>query len=255
VGRLARSFNTMASRVEETVSSLRRFVADAAHEIGTPLTALQADLDIAQGHAQPETRERFVEHAAVQAQRLEYLTSSLLRLSRIEAGDLSQDPRPIDLVALARQALDAVASRADQAEVDLHADIEERELWVRGYADKLEAAIANLLDNALKFTPGGGTVTLGLQRDGHQARLWVRDTGIGIPAEEMTELFSRFHRGRNVHSYPGSGLGLAIVRATAGLHGGTVTAQSEVGVGTRFDLLLPLLPAEGTAEGGGRGRG
>jgi two-component system, OmpR family, sensor kinase len=245
VGRLARSFNQMASRVEDTVTSLRRFVADAAHEIGTPLTALSADLDIAQTHSQPEVRERFVEHAAGQARRLEYLTSSLLRLSRLEAGDAVQHPRPVELRMLARQVLDAVASRADQAEIDLRSELEEGEFWVSGYADKLETAIGNLLDNALKFTPSGGTVTLGLRTDGDKARLWVSDTGIGIPPAEISELFSRFHRGRNVHSYPGSGLGLAIVRATAQLHGGVVTAQSDGASGARFDLVLPLA-ARGT---------
>jgi signal transduction histidine kinase len=248
VGRLARSFNSMASRVEETVTSLRRFVADAAHEIGTPLTALQADLDIAQSHADPQVRERFVEHAAVQARRLEYLTSSLLRLSRLEAGDLPQDPRPVNINALAREVLDAFASRADQAEIDLRYDLPDNELVVFGHADRLQTAIGNLLDNALKFTPNGGVVTLGLRQNGDQARLWVSDTGIGIPPEDVAGLFSRFHRGRNVHDYPGSGLGLAIVKATAELHRGSVAGGNNSPKGARFELSLPLSFPEGPAN-------
>ena len=110
---------------------------------------------------------------------------------------------------------------------------------VMGHADKLETAIGNLLDNALKFTPTGGTVVLGLRADAGWARLWVSDTGIGIPPDELPDLFERFHRGRNASAYPGNGLGLAIVRATMDLHGGTVRVESGE-TGSRFELLLPL---------------
>ncbi len=242
VGRLARSFDTMAARNEATVTSLRRFVADAAHEIGTPLTALQADLDIAQSNPQQEKRERFVEHAAGQARRLEHLTSNLLRLSRLETQELAQEPAPVDLCALAAQVLDSVASRADQAEIDLRAEIARTPVWVLGYADKLETAVANLVDNALKFTPAGGTVTLGVEQRDDRVEVWVADTGIGIPPEESAQLFERFHRGRNVHAYAGSGLGLAIVKATADLHRGTISARPNDCDGARFALVLPALP-------------
>jgi signal transduction histidine kinase len=108
-----------------------------------------------------------------------------------------------------------------------------------GDADRLRTAIANLLDKGLKFTPAGGTVVLGVRADGKLARLWVSDTGIGVPHEDMPGLFERFHRGRNASAYDGSGLGLAIVKATAELHGGTVLAQSGDG-GSLFQLRVPL---------------
>ena len=239
VGQLAVSFNTMAARVEGTVTSLRRFVADAAHEIGTPLTALQADLDLALSHAQTKDERRLLDRAAAQARRLEDLASDLLRLSRLEAGDASGEPQRLDLGRLARHVADAVASRADQADVDLRLELPPGEIWVVGYPDKLEGAIGNLLDNALKFTPAGGTVTLGLRSETAWAQLWVSDTGIGVPPEDVPELFQRFRRGRNASSYPGSGLGLAIVRAVADLHGGSARAESGPG-GSRFDLSLPV---------------
>jgi two-component system sensor histidine kinase BaeS len=238
LGRLAASFNAMASRVEETVTSLRRFVADAAHEIGTPLTALQADLELAQGHAESEDERRLLDRALGQAQRLGALASGLLRLSRLEAGDAAPGRERVDLAALTRHVADAFASRADQVDVDLVLDLPTGEVPVMGDAERLRTAIGSLLDNAVKFTPPGGTVTLAIRADAGAARLLVTDTGIGIPAEDMPALFERFHRGRNAAGYEGSGLGLAIVRATAELHGGSVRAESD-GSGSRFELTLP----------------
>jgi signal transduction histidine kinase len=230
----------MAARVEETVTSLRRFVADAAHEIGTPLTALQADLELAEAHAQTDDERRLVDRALAQVHRLDALASGLLRLSRLEARDAPAEPERLDLAALARHVADAFSSRADQAEVELRLELPAGEVPVMGHPERLRAAIGNLLDNAFKFTPAGGTVVLGLRTDSGLARLVVSDTGIGIPAEDMPGLFERFHRGRNVGAREGSGLGLAIVRATAASHGGSVTAASSE-AGSRFELTLPLV--------------
>jgi two-component system sensor histidine kinase TctE len=229
----------MASRVEETVNSLRRFVADAAHEIGTPLTALQADLELAQGHAESEDERRLLGRALVQAQRLGSLASGLLRLSRLEARDAASGWERVDLAALAHHVADAFASRADQADVDLVVDLPAGEVPVVGDAERLRTAIGSLLDNALKFTPAGGTVTVAIRVDAGAARLLVSDTGIGIPPDDMPVLFERFHRGRNAAGYEGNGLGLAIVRATAEFHGGWVGAESSQS-GSRFELAFPL---------------
>jgi signal transduction histidine kinase len=240
LGRLAVSFNAMASRVEETVTSLRRFVADAAHEIGTPLTALQADLELAQVHAESEDERRLLDRALVQARRLGALASGLLRLSRLEARDSPSGWERVDLAALARHVADAFASRADQVEVDLVLDLPAGEVPVIGDAERLRTAIGSLLDNALKFTPPGGAVTMTVRADTDTARFLVTDTGIGIPPDDMPALFERFHRGRNAAGYEGNGLGLAIVRATAELHGGSVRAESSEG-GSRFELAFPLV--------------
>jgi signal transduction histidine kinase len=221
------------------VTTLRRFVADAAHGIGTPLTALQADLELAQSRAGSDDERRLVDRALVQSRRLEDLSSRLLRLSRIETSDALTPPERLDLDSLARHVADAFASRADQAEIDLQLDLPGAEVVVLGYPERLRTAIGDLLDNALKFTPGGGTVTLGLRAQAGTARLWVADTGIGIPASDLPAVFDRFHRGSNAAAYEGSGLGLSIVRATAELHRGTVAAESSP-AGSRFEMVLPL---------------
>ncbi len=238
VGRLAESFNGMAARVETTVTSLRRFVADAAHEIGTPLTALQADLELAERKATGDDERRLVDRALVQTQRLATLSDNLLQLSRLEAGEPAGARERVDLAAVAREAAGNVASRAEQAGIELDLAIAETPLLVAAERSRLQTVLGNLLDNALKFTPEGGRVTLGAQADGGAAVVTVADTGMGIPADEQSGVFGRFHRARNVSAYPGNGLGLAIVKAAVERSGGTVSFTSSA-AGTEFRVALP----------------
>jgi signal transduction histidine kinase len=242
VGRLGESFNGMAARVETTVTSLRRFVADAAHEIGTPLTALQADLELAERKASSDDERRLVGRALDQTARLAGLSNNLLQLSRLEAGEPAAEAQSADVAAVARELADGVASRAEQAGVDLTLDITPDALLVPLDHARLQTVLANLLDNALKFTPEGGAVSLAVRREGDEAVAAVADTGVGIPAEEQRQVFERFHRARNVSAYPGNGLGLAIVRAAVERAGGTVSFTSTED-GTTFSVVLPTVPA------------
>lgn len=239
LGRLADSFNVMADRTQTTVTTLRRFVGDAAHEIGTPLTALAADLELAADRIEGDDEHRLIQRALGQAGRLEALSANLLRLSRLEAADQALEVQRLDLNQSALRSADAVASRAEQAGVEFALDLAEDPLPIMADVDKLGVAIDNLLGNAVKFTSAGGAVTLGTTRDGESAVLWVVDTGVGIPEAERAEVFERFHRARNVASIPGSGLGLAIVKATAQRLGGAVSLTSG-DAGTRVELRFPL---------------
>ena len=241
VGRLGESFNGMAARVETTVTSLRRFVADAAHEIGTPLTALQADLELAERKAISDDERRLVDRALVQTARLATLSDNLLQLSRLEAGEpAGGEPQSTDLAAVALELADGVASRAEQAGVELVVDVTGGPLPVPVERARLQTVLANLLDNAVKFTPEGGTVTLTVRPEGGAALATVADTGVGIPAEEQRQVFERFHRARNVSAYPGNGLGLAIVKAAVERSGGGVSFASSP-AGTTFRVSLPLV--------------
>ena len=239
VGRLAESFNGMAARVETTVTSLRRFVADAAHEIGTPLTALQADLELAERKATGDDERRLVDRALVQTHRLGTLSDNLLQLSRLEAGEPAGERERVDVAAVAREAAGSVASRAEQAGIELELAIAETPLPVAAERSRLQTVLGNLLDNALKFTPDGGRVTLGARAEGGAAVVTVTDTGVGIPSDEQSGIFGRFHRARNVSAYPGNGLGLAIVKAAVERSGGTVSFTSSE-AGTEFRVALPL---------------
>lgn len=232
-GTLAGSFNRMADQVEDTVVALRRFVSDAAHEIHTPLTALRTNLELA-----PD--DEFVRRAQSQVERLEALTQGLLDLSTIEAEvrEATEDRAPVVLTPLVREMSELYASRAEQVGLTFDLVLPETEVMVWGDEAQLRRVLGNLLDNGIKFTPGGGSVCVGLRCEGEWAELWVEDTGIGVPEQDLPHLFGRFHRGRNVAAYPGNGLGLAIVKAIVEGHGGRVTGEN-AGLGTRFTLRLP----------------
>lgn len=251
-GTLARSFNAMADRVEDTVVTLRRFVSDAAHELHTPLATLRTNLEMMHKDSLPGQSER-VARAQAQVERLEALTRGMLDLSRIESGTSQGAPGPVSLTALAQEMGELYASRAEQAGLDFEMSLPEVPITVRGDKVQLRQALTNLLDNAIKFTLEGGRVYLGLQHEGDMAVLWVEDTGIGIPEADLPLLFQRFHRGRNTGGYPGSGLGLAIVKAVADEHDGQVEAE-RIKKGSRFLLRLPLgkiPPPRPQAERGG----
>ena len=245
LGTLARSFNVMADQVEETVVTLRRFVSDAAHELHTPLTTLRANLDMMRprggaesgGDSPTEQAERLA-RAQAQVERLEVLTRGMLDLSRLEAGTGQGADERFSLTALAQEINELYTSQAEQTGLDFELSLPETPVTVHGNKTHLRQAVANLLDNALKFTPEGGSVELGLNLEDGAAVVWVADTGIGLLEEDLPQLFERFHRGRNSAEYPGSGLGLAIVRAIADEHGGQVKAE-RTEQGSRFSFRMP----------------
>jgi signal transduction histidine kinase len=233
LGQLAHSFNEMAARVEETVGTLRSFVADAAHELHTPLTALQTNLELAREEKNVSVRNGYLARAQGQSQRLEALVKSLLDLSRIEAAASKSDLRPVNLSQLVQEMNEQFASRAEQTNHPFEASLTEENVFVLGDRDQLRQVMINLLENALKFTPAGCLISVALEVTETETKLTVADTGIGVPPEDLPLLFERFHRGRNASSYTGNGLGLAIVKAIVTAHGGDVVVQSEMGKGTR----------------------
>jgi len=239
LGLLGRSFNEMAGQIEATIVALRRFVSDAAHQIHTPLTALRTNLELASGGEIDARQRLLLDRAQGQVARLERLADELLQLSRIESAVMDDERRPIDLAALIRSLAESQAARAEQLGLDFALDIPIRAVMLEGNTEQLRGLVENLADNALKFTPAGGSVTVNLHQVDGWAELSVTDTGIGIPAEDLPQLFSRFHRGRNAAACAGSGLGLAIVKATAEHHGGQVTAQN-TDHGARFTVRFRL---------------
>ena len=241
VGQLAAAFNEMAQRIESTVLTLRRFVADAAHELHTPLTALQTNLELLGQEATRQRRETLTVRAQSQVSRLETLTTSLLDLSSIEAGAADGAHESVDAAALIREVAELYASQAEQAGLDFALAVPSQPVELRGEAGLLRQAVGNLLDNAIKFAPAGGTVQVVLQQEAGWVAVTVTDDGSGIPEPDLPHLFSRFYRGRNATARPGNGLGLAIVQAIAAAHGGTVGAEN-IHPGARFTLRLPPAP-------------
>jgi signal transduction histidine kinase len=237
---LAHSFNGMAQRVEDTVSTLRTFVADAAHELHTPLTALHTNLELAADETDATRRSLFLQSAQEQSHRLETLVSGLLDLSRIEAAGNSSDLVLMELNPLVQELGEQFATRSEQSGRFFTLELPAETIQVRANDLQLNRSLTNLLENALKFTPPGGTITLRLVAQDNEAIISVLDTGIGIPPEDLPHLFERFHRGRNASRYPGSGLGLAITRALVNAHRGAISADSKTGEGTTITIKLPV---------------
>ena len=237
---LANSFNGMAEQVEKTISTLRDFAADAAHELHTPLTALQANMELARDEENASARIRYLARAQEQGQRLEALVTSLLDLSRIEAAESTTSFAPVDFAQLVREAGEQFASRAEQTEREFRMNVLNGPVIVNGNENQLRQVLNNLLDNALKFTPANGTISLDLDHLSDELTLTVSDSGIGIPPEDLHHLFERFHRGRNASDFVGNGLGLAIVKSIVTGHGGDITVRSEPLQGTSIALSLPI---------------
>jgi two-component system OmpR family sensor kinase len=243
LAQVAAAFDAMVAQLEASFLAQRRFVADAAHELRTPLTALSASTElllIGADEADPATTQRLLRHLDRELNRLIRLTNDLLTLSALDAG-APMTLAPTDLSAL----LEEVGEQTR----DMHTGQVLRlaiapGLRVAANPDCLRQVVLNLLDNARKYTPAGGRITLAAAAsDGHVC-LTVEDTGIGIPKDALAHLFDRFYRvdSARTRSTGGTGLGLPIVRGLVEAHGGTVAIKSEPNAGTLVLVTLPLLP-------------
>lgn len=248
IGQLARQFNHMADRLETSFTelaaerdALRRFVADASHELRTPITALKTFNELLQGPAanEPSTRAEFLDESQIQLNRLEHITHNLLDLSRLDAGlvNLELDDHPVE--ELIETAIATFRNLAGEKGISLSVQEPIPQVKLRCDRARMESALCNLLDNAIKFTPSGGNVDIGAEQAEETLRLWVSDDGPGVSPDDLPHIFERFYRG---HASPaeGSGLGLAIVQSVVQAHDGCVTVESQLDEGSRFVIELPL---------------
>jgi signal transduction histidine kinase len=238
-GTLSNAFNLMAGRLEQTIEALRRFVADAAHELNTPLTALRNNLELALEEEDLSERNVLLKAGRSQIKRLEELAEGLLQLSRLEAAPVEATPTTLDWVQLVLKVSELYASQAEQKGLAFQLELPDGPILVAADDLYLRRAVSNLIDNAIKFTAAGGSVAVRLAQTNSTAMLTIADTGIGIPTEDLSHLFGRFHRGRNARRYPGSGLGLALVKAIVDSYGGEVSGKNTA-EGATFSIVLPL---------------
>jgi heavy metal sensor kinase len=240
--RLSVSLNHMLTRLRDSVNTSRRFLADASHELRTPLTVIKGELQelVANEVARDEVRER-IGSVLEEVARLEHLVSGLLALSRLDAGDAQRESVDVNLGALAAGTVDQMRLVAEDRGVQLQAS-ELSQVTVRGDGSRLKQVIVNLLDNAIKFTPRGGIVSVRVQARDDIGMLEVSDNGIGIPAGDLPHVFDRFYRVGEARSREdgGAGLGLAIVRSICSAHGAEIEVDSATGSGSCFRLKFPL---------------
>lgn len=248
---LARSFNTMADQVEVAQQSQRDFVANVSHELKTPLTSIQGfSQALLDGTAStPEATARAARVIHEEAERMRRMVDELLVLARFDAGQMVMARDLVELGPLLQGCVEKLAPQAQAVGVALELDVSEK-LFVTGDADRLAQVFSNLLNNGVAHTPSGGEVAVAAGRVGeeHAIEVVITDTGEGIPAEALPRIFERFYqvdksRQRSRGVYPersrGAGLGLAITKEIVEAHGGTITAESVVGLGSKFTVRLP----------------
>jgi signal transduction histidine kinase len=247
VGRLARSFDAMLARLEESFARERRFISDASHEFKTPLTVISANAQLLErwGDRDPAVRSESLRAIVDESSSLASMVNGMLTLAKAESGD----GIPRGTVALEEIVTDATRAARGRAEAKgLTLEAENRvpggHAAVLGDAHLLRQAVTNLIDNAIKFTEAG-RVAVSLDAAEGNATIDVTDTGIGIDEGALAHVFDRFYRADASHSraIEGQGLGLAIVRSIVRLHGGTVEAHRRAGGGSRFRIALPLAAA------------
>lgn len=240
LGRLATTFNDMLASLEQAYAAQQRFVSDASHELRAPITVIQANLELLQRHATMPAaeREQAVAEAYTETTRLARLVSDLLVLARADAGvPIRRVPVELDRVLM------EVVGEARHLTRGHRLDVEAIEpLIVEGDQDRLKQLLLILIDNAIKYTPSGGHVSIALRRRRGKAELRVRDTGIGIPTDEIPRIFERFYRADPARRRDpgGTGLGLGIARWIATQHGGSIELVSTVGQGTTASVQFPL---------------
>lgn len=242
IGELAKRFNLMADRLQTSFQelaterdALRRFIADASHELRTPITALKNFNTLLLGPAANDSivHTEFLNESQVQIDRLEWITQNLLNLSRIDAGLVKLDFCECDSGEMIQAAAVPFKTLAVQKNIQLELKLPDPPFSFQCDRPRMELCLSNLVDNALKYTPAGGRVEIGGERSGDQLRLWVQDTGPGISEEDLPRIFDRFYRGRTAQG-SGSGLGLSIVSSLVQAHGGKVAVENRPEGGAKF---------------------
>jgi len=259
VGALARAFNYMVAQVRTTLDQQRTFVANASHELRTPLTniKLRSEALRALGSTEPALEERYLAEIESEADRLTRLADDLLDLTRLEEGAWQQSREPIDVRPVLKEVTEIMQLRAAQAGLTLATEIDAPLPQLRVSVDDLETVTVNLLDNAVKYTPRGGSIQLRAAENDTNAdirtvEIRVEDNGPGIPAEDIAHIFDRFYRvdkarsrrkstGGEASSGSGAGLGLAIVRRLVELNGGAIRVEPAPERGTVFVVSFPAV--------------
>ena len=242
---LTRAFNSMVKRVHNSQQSQRDFVANVSHELKTPLTSIQgfAQAILDDTADTPEARKQAAQIIYDESGRMHRMALDLLDLARLEAGTADLKMSHVDMGALLKGAIEKFMLRAQQVQVTLQANVPDGLTALVGDGDRLAQVFMNLIDNALKFTPVNGQVTLSAKNVRGEMEISITDTGAGVAEEALPHLFDRFYQvdpSRAGGERHGAGLGLAIVKEIVEAHGGKIAVRSQVGHGTMFTIHLPL---------------
>ncbi len=243
-GRLAETLNQMMARLERSFVALRRFTADASHELKTPLTVLRAGVErVSTTPGLPAETLPVLEETLQEVNRMTELVDALLTLARADEGRVPLHREPVDLRAIVAESQETGELLAEEARVAIAVTMADRPVMLEVDQSRIRQLLLNLLTNAVKYTPAGGRVEIRLTDEPARVVLVVADTGIGIAPGDLPHIFDRFYRADTARTRtgerPGAGLGLAICKWIAEAHGGEISVQSRPGRGTTFTVTLP----------------
>jgi signal transduction histidine kinase len=242
IGFLGKTFDEMADSIEADRDMERRLTADVAHELRTPLQAIQATAEAMQDGVLPANEEQ-LGIVRDETRRLARLADGILELTRLERGSVQFDTQRIEVSSPVRAAVDSLEALFESCELTLASDLAEG-IYVQGDRDRLQQAVGNLLSNAARYTPAGGDVDVRLRQEGDSAVVEVTDTGIGIAEEDLSRVFARFWRADDARTKTsgGLGIGLAVTKEIVERHKGTISAHSRTDgeSGATFTIRLPL---------------
>jgi signal transduction histidine kinase len=253
IGRLAQTFNDMADTIEGDMNELRRqdqvrrdLIANIAHDLATPLTAIQGFSEALADNviSDPEGRQETALRIGREVQRLKRLVADVRQMTQLEAGQSTMDLAPLDMQTLVDETLFVIQPECEAAGILLHNQIAASTPPVQADSDRVTQVLLNLLDNARRHTPKNGEIWVGATPKDNFLHISITDTGVGISQEDLAHIFERFYRAdrsRTGAAGGGSGLGLSIVRAIVNAHGGSIWAESTLGKGTRITFTLPLV--------------
>jgi heavy metal sensor kinase len=245
--RLTDSFNAMSGRLKASFEQIRQFSTDVSHELRTPLTAIQGQLEVALFTAtRKEQLQEAIENALQDVERLSNLVRALLLLSQSESGQIPVKKSRLDLGQMVSELVDQFQIPAEVSQVTL-TNVNQGPALCEVDRTQIERVVTNLLSNALKYTPAGGWVRAAAETHGSTVRLIVEDSGVGIPENHIPHIFDRFYRVPDPNPEKGLGLGLSFVATIVKAHGGQIRVSSDLGHGSRFEIVLPAGAARTTS--------
>jgi len=239
---LADVFNTMLDRIQHVLGEMRDVSDHIAHDLRTPVARIRgiAESSLMEKNSAASGKDEALAVIVEESDRLSAMINTMLEIAQTDSGVALLESAPVDIAGLLREAHDLFLPVAEDADIEMAVESGDEPILLTGDAVRLQRLIANLLDNAIKFTPAGGHISCSIGKQGNVAELVVADTGIGIATEALPHIFERFYRADNSRSTPGNGLGLSYAKSIARAHGGGIHIESRYGQGTTVTVSLPL---------------